>query len=125
MRTKDIARITTPNNNFSINSNQSLTVKCNNPSGNQIAYFLDCPSGTRRLTSKKTTATSYTWTAMQILEMLQYCKNTNSVSIKVGVITYGNSEYYDGKSRNIECCKFKSYFFQILHMQILIQRQLH
>lgn len=97
MRTKDIARITTPNNNFSINSNQSLTVKCNNPSGNQIAYFLDCPSGTRRLTSKKTTATSYTWTAMQILEMLQYCKNTNSVSIKVGVITYGNSEYYDEK----------------------------
>lgn len=97
MRTKDIARITTPNSNFSVNSNQSLTVKCNNPSGNQIAYFLDCPSGTRRLTSKKTTATSYTWTATQILEMLQYCKNTNSVSIKVGVITYGNSEYYDEK----------------------------
>lgn len=97
MRTKDIARITTPNNNFSINSNQSLTVKCNNPSGNQIAYFLDCPSGTRRLTSKKTTATSYTWTAAQILSMLQYCKNANSVSIKAGIITYGNSEYYDEK----------------------------
>lgn len=97
MTTKDIARITTPNSNFSVNSNQSLTVKCNNPSGNQIAYFLDCPSGTRRLTSVKTTATSYTWTAAQILSMLQYCKNANSVSIKVGVITYGNSEYYDEK----------------------------
>lgn len=97
MKTKDIARITTPNSNFSVNSNQSLTVKCNNPSGNQIAYFLDCPSGTRRLTSAKTTATSYTWTAAQILSMLQYCKNANSVSIKVGIITYGNSEYYDEK----------------------------
>lgn len=97
MQTKDIARITAPNSNFSVNSNQSLTVKCNNPSGNQIAYFLDCPSGTRRLTSAKTTATSYTWTAAQILSMLQYCKNANSVSIKVGVITYGNSEYYDEK----------------------------
>lgn len=97
MTTKDIARITTPNSNFSVNSNQSLTVKCNNPSGNQFAYFLDCPSGTRRLTSAKTTATSYTWSAAQILSMLQYCKNSNSVSIKIGVITYGNSEYYDEK----------------------------
>lgn len=95
--TKNKATITSTGANFSLNSNNALTVNCTNPSGNQIAYFLDCPSGTRRLTSGKTTATSYTWTAAQILSMLQYCKNANSVSIKVGVITYGNSEYYDEK----------------------------
>ena len=88
MTTKDIARITSPGNNFSINSDSSLTVQCTNPSGNQIAYFLDCPSGTRRLTSGKTTSTSYTWTKEQILSMLQYSPNSNSISIKVGIITY-------------------------------------
>lgn len=95
--TKNKATITSPNDNFSVNSDNSLTVKCNNPSGNQIAYFLDCPSGTRRLTSSKTTNTSYTWSAAQILSMLQYFKTSNSSSIKVGVITYGNSEYYSEK----------------------------
>lgn len=97
MTTKDIARITSPGNNFSINSDSSLTVQCTNPSGNQIAYFLDCPSGTRRLTSGKTTSTSYTWTKEQILSMLQYSPNSNSISIKVGIITYGNAEYYSEK----------------------------
>ena len=87
--TKNKATITIPNDNFSVNSDNSLTVKCNNPSGNQIAYFLDCPSGTRRLTSSKTTNTSYTWSAAQILSMLQYFKTSNSSSIKVGVISYG------------------------------------
>ena len=95
--TKNKATIFSPNDNFSVNSGSLLTVQCNNPSGNQIAYFLDCPSGTRRLTSGKTTATSYTWTAAQILSMLQYFPNSNSSSIKVGVITYGNSEYYSEK----------------------------
>lgn len=92
--TKNIANITNPNSNFSINNENSLKVDCTNPSGNDIAYFLDCPSGTRRLTSGKTKNTSYTWTAAQILSMLQYSTSSNSVSIKVGVITYGNSEYY-------------------------------
>ncbi|MBQ9314881.1 MAG: hypothetical protein IJ220_07865 [Clostridia bacterium] len=95
--TKNKATITSPNDNFSVNSNGSLTVNCNNPSGNQIAYFLDCPSGTRRLTSGKTTNTSYTWSAAQILSMLQYITTSNSSSIKVGVITYGNAEYYSEK----------------------------
>lgn len=95
--TKNKATITSPGDNFSLNSNNSLTVTCSNPSGNQIAYFLDCPSGTRRLTSGKTTDTSYTWSKEQILSMLQYSKNSNSVSIKVGVITYGNAEYYSEK----------------------------
>lgn len=95
--TKNIATITNPNNNFSLNNESSLRVDCNNPSGNDIAYFLDCPSGTRRLTSSKTKNTSYTWTKAQILSMLQYSKNSNSVSVKVGIITYGNSEYYNEK----------------------------
>lgn len=95
--TKSKATITSPNDNFSINSGGSLTVNCNNPSGNDIAYFLDCPSGTRRLTSGKTKNTSFTWSAAQILSMLQYFKTSNSSSIKVGVITYGNSEYYSEK----------------------------
>lgn len=108
--TKNIATITSPNNNFSLNNESSLKVDCNNPSGNDIAYFLDCPSGTRRLTSSRTKNTSYTWTKTQILSMLQYSKNSNSVSVKVGIITYGNSEYYNEKSRNFECYKFKSCF---------------
>lgn len=95
--TKNKATISSPADNFSINSNNSLTVNCSNPSGNQIAYFMDCPSGTRRLTSAKTTSTSYTWTAAQVLSMLQYFPNANSSSIKVGVITYGNAEYYSEK----------------------------
>lgn len=95
--TKNKATITSHNANFSINSDSALTVKCNNPSGNQIVYFIDCPSGTRRLTSSKTTDTSYTWTASQILSLLQYVSSSNSSSIKIGVITYGNSEYYDEK----------------------------
>lgn len=95
--TKNKATISSPADNFSINSDNSLTVKCSNPSGNQIAYFLDCPSGTRRLTSSKTTETNYTWNAAQILSMLQYFPNSNSSSIKVGIITYGNSEYYSEK----------------------------
>jgi hypothetical protein len=95
--TKNKATITSPNDNFSVNSGNALTVNCNNPSGNQIAYFLDCPSGTRRLTSGKTTNTSYTWSAAQILSMLQYFTTSNSSSIKVGVITYGNAEYYSEK----------------------------
>jgi hypothetical protein len=97
IKTKNKATISSPADNFSINSNNSLTVNCSNPSGNKIAYFLDCPSGTRRLTSGKTTDTSYTWTAAQILSMLQYFPNSNSSSIKVGVITYGNSDYYSEK----------------------------
>lgn len=92
-----IATITSPNSNFNVNSDNSLTVKCNNPSGKQIAYFLDCPSGTRRLTSDKTNNTSYTWSASQILSMLQYFKKSNSSSIKVGLITYGDTEYYSEK----------------------------
>ena len=95
--TKNKATITSPNDNFSVNSGNALTVTCNNPSGNQIAYFLDCPSGTRRLTSGRTTNTSFTWTAAQILSMLQYFTTSNSSSIKVGVITYGNAEYYSEK----------------------------
>ena len=95
--TKNIATITNPNNNFSLNNESSLKVDCNNPSGNDIAYFLDCPSGTRRLTSSRTKNTSYTWTKEQILSMLQYSPNSNSISIKVGIITYGNAEYYSEK----------------------------
>lgn len=95
--TKNKATITSQNDNFSVNSDNALTVKCDNPSGNQIAYFLDCPSGTRRLTSAKTTNTSYTWSAAQILSMLQYIKTSNSSSIKIGIITYGNAEYYSEK----------------------------
>ena len=79
--TKNKATITSPNDNFSVNSGNALTVTCNNPSGNQIAYFLDCPSGTRRLTSGRTTNTSFTWTAAQILSMLQYFTTSNSSSI--------------------------------------------
>lgn len=95
--TKNKAIISSLADNFSVNSDKALTVSCSNPSGNQIAYFLDCPSGTRRLTSLKTTNTSYTWTAAQILSMLQYFPNSNASSIKVGIITYGDSEYYSEK----------------------------
>ena len=95
--TKGKATISSPTDNFSINSDGSLKVTCSNPSGNDIAYFLDCPSGTRRLTSNKTKDTTYTWSAEQILSMLQYFPNDNSKSIKVGVITYGDSEYYSEK----------------------------
>lgn len=95
--TKNKAVISNIADKFNINSDKELTVSCNNPSGNQIAYFLDCPSGTRRLTTSKTTNTSYTWSAAQILSMLQYFKTSNSSSIKVGVITYGNAEYYSEK----------------------------
>ncbi len=95
--TKNKATIISQNDNFSVNSDNALIVKCDNPSGNQIAYFLDCPSGTRRLTSAKTTKTSYTWSAAQILSMLQYIKTSNSSSIKIGIITYGNAEYYSEK----------------------------
>lgn len=95
--TKNKATIISQNDNFSVNSDNALIVKCDNPSGNQIAYFLDCPSGTRRLTSAKTTNTSYTWSAAQILSMLQYIKTSNSSSIKIGIITYGNAEYYSEK----------------------------
>lgn len=95
--TKNKATIISQNDNFSVNSDNALIVKCDNPSGNQIAYFLDCPSGTRRLTSNKTTNTSYTWSAAQILSMLQYIKTSNSSSIKIGIITYGNAEYYSEK----------------------------
>ena len=95
--TKNKATITSQNDNFSVNSDNALIVKCDNTSGNQIAYFLDCPSGTRRLTSAKTTNTSYTWSAAQILSMLQYIKTSNSSSIKIGIITYGNAEYYSEK----------------------------
>lgn len=95
--TRNKATITSPGGDFSLNSDKSLTVNGSNPSGNQIAYFLDCPSGTRRLTSGKTTNTFYTWSTEQILSMLQYFKTSNSSSIKVGVITYGNTEYYDEK----------------------------
>ena len=95
--TKNKATIISQNDNFSVNSDNALIVKCVNPSGNQIAYFLDCPSGTRRLTSAKTTNTSYTWSAAQILSMLQYIKTSNSSSIKIGIITYGNAEYYSEK----------------------------
>lgn len=95
--TKNKATIISQNDNFSVNSDNALIVKCDNPSGNQIAYFLDCPSGTRRLTSAKTTNTSYTWSEAQILSMLQYIKTSNSSSIKIGIITYGNAEYYSEK----------------------------
>ena len=96
--TKSKATISSPNDNFSINNENSLTVNCSNPSGNDIAYFLDCPNGTRRLFSGKTKNTSWTWSEAQILSMLQYLPNSNSSSIKVGVITYGNAEYYSEKA---------------------------
>ena len=95
--TKAKATISSPSDNFSVNSDGTLKVDCSNPSGNDIAYFLDCPSGTRRLTTGKTKNTSYTWSNEQILSMLQYFPNENSKSIKVGVITYGNTEYYSEK----------------------------
>lgn len=95
--TKAKATISSPSDNFSVNSDGTITVNCSNPSGNDVAYFLDCPSGTRRLTTGRTKNTSYTWTNAQVLSMLQYFPNSNSSSIKVGVITYGNTEYYSEK----------------------------
>ena len=95
--TRSKATITSPNDNFSINNENSLTINCNNPSGNDIAYFLDCPDGTRRLFSGKTKDTSYIWSKEQIKSLLQYFPNSNSNSIKAGVITYGNAEYYSEK----------------------------
>ena len=97
--TKGIATITSPGDNFYVNSDSALTVTCNNPSGNQIKYFLDCPNGTRRLTSNATDSTSYTWTATEILSMLQYFTDSNTSSIKVGIATLvnGNETYWNEK----------------------------
>lgn len=104
--TKNIATISSPNANFSLNSGSSgnsLKVTCSNPSGQPLYYYLDCPSGTRRLTSAQTTSTSYTWSAAQILSMLQYFTASNSSSIKVGVQTVpmsgfsNDSAYYNEK----------------------------
>lgn len=100
MTTKAKATISSPNSNFSVNSGSngnSLTVNCSNPSGNKLIYYVDCPSGTRRLTSAQTTNTSYTWSASQILSLLQYFTTSNSNSIKIGVQTIGTSNYYDEK----------------------------
>ena len=115
MTTKNIATITEPNNNFNINNEDSLTVKVNNPSGNQIAYFLDCPSGTRRLTSGKTTNISYTWTKQQILSMLQYSPNNNSISVKVGAITYGNKEYYNVRTGTLNIVNSNPSFYNFTY----------
>lgn len=116
--TKAKATITSHNDKFSINSNNALTVKCNNPSGNQIAYFVDCPSGTRRLTSAKTTSTSYTWTAAQILSLLNYFPNSNSSSLKIGVITYGNAEYYSEKVGTINVANSNPTFSNFTYQDI-------
>lgn len=99
--TKSKAIITNYASGFSINNESTLTVKANNPSGNQIAYYIDCPAGTRRFTSTRTTAKSYTWTKEQITSLLQYFKSSNSNTIRVGVNTYGDNiiyfSYIEGK----------------------------
>lgn len=77
----------------------------------KLHIFLDCPSGTRRLTSAKTTNTSYTWSAAQILSMLQYIKTSNSSSIKIGIITYGNAEYYSEKVGTLNVVNSNPIFF--------------
>lgn len=96
IQTIDIARITNLGT-FGVSSSDDLKVECKNPSGNKIAYFLDCPSGIRRITTEKTNDLSHTWTSDTLTSMLQYAKTSNSVSIKVGLITYGDTEYYDEK----------------------------
>lgn len=93
--TYNIATLTAPNSSFSLNSNGSLTCTCSNPSGANLKYYLDLPNGTRRYASSSTTATSYTWSASQILALLQYMTTTNSSTIKVGVATLvGTTESY-------------------------------
>lgn len=93
--TYNIATLTAPNDSFSLNSNGSLTCTASNPSGANLKYYLDLPNGTRRYASSSTTATSYTWSAAQILELLKHIPSSNNSSIKVGVATLvGSTETY-------------------------------
>lgn len=96
--TYNIATITSHSANFNINSNNAVTCTANNPSGASMKFFVDLPNGTRRYTSNATTSTSYTWTAAQILALLQYIPNDNSSSIKFGVATLvnGTETYWNG-----------------------------
>lgn len=96
--TYDIAKITSHNDNFNVNSNSAVTCTASNPSGASMKYFVDLPNGTRRYTSNATTNKSYTWTATQILALLQYIPNNNSSTIKFGVATLvgGNETYWHG-----------------------------
>ncbi|MBQ9298229.1 MAG: hypothetical protein IJ223_04290 [Clostridia bacterium] len=96
--TYDIAKITSHTSNFNINSNSAVSCTASNPSGASMKYFVDLPNGTRRYTSDATTNKSYTWTAAQILALLQYIPNSNSSTIKFGVATLvgGNETYWHG-----------------------------
>lgn len=96
--TYDIAKITSHSANFNINSNSAVACTASNPSGASMKYFVDLPNGTRRYTSDATTNKSYTWTATQILALLQYIPNSNSSTIKFGVATLvgGNETYWHG-----------------------------
>ena len=90
------ATITEPTANFSLTNNDSLTVKCTNPSGANMLYFLDFPDGTRRYASNSTLETSYVWNNEEIFDLLQYVTTSNSLPIKVGVATLvgGIEKYY-------------------------------
>lgn len=96
--TYNIATITSHTSNFSVNSNKAVKCTVNNPSGASMKYFVDLPNGTRRYTSSATTEKSYTWTAAEILALLQYIPNDNSSTIKFGVATLvnGNETYWHG-----------------------------
>lgn len=85
------ATITSPGWGFSVNSNSGLTVNCTNNSGCPVKFFLETidstGNGVRRYTTDSTWDASYTFSNSQILSLLQYAPNSNSLSIRVGVST--------------------------------------
>lgn len=82
-------------NNFSLNSDNSLTVTINKPCTNDVEFALDAPSGTNRYSSGRTQATSYTFSAEQIRQLLQYIPNKASISLTIWIVTYGNHNYHN------------------------------
>lgn len=85
------ATITSPASGFNVNSNSGLYVSCSNSSGCPVKFFLETVdsngNGVRRYTTDSTWNTSYTFPASQILSMLQYAPNSNSLKIRVGIGT--------------------------------------
>lgn len=95
------ATITSPASGFNVNSNSGLTVSCTNNSGCPVRFFLETVdgngNGTRRYNSGDTWNTSHTFSASQILSMLQYAPNSNSLKVRVGIGTladWANEAYW-------------------------------
>lgn len=86
------ASLTAPLDNFSVNSNSSLTCQVTNPSGADMKYYLELPIGTRRYASISTKNTEYIFSDDELFDLLQYVTTSNTSPIKVGVATLINGE---------------------------------